>query len=331
MATAISVYSSGSAKVFAQENISVSRDLANIKLRTTPSEFIKKKKFAKVFGSKMAYFESGKGNPIVFLHGNPTSSFLWRNVIPHVEEFGRCIAPDLIGMGDSDKLAPSDASRYHFAEHYNYLEELLRKIGVEKNVILMVHDWGGSLGFEWASRNPEKVKGLVFMETFIVSQNAQNTPPQVSNWFKAFRTPEREKQILEENYFVEKVLLRQFPKMSDEDKAEYRRPFLEKGEARRPTIVFPRQVPLDGEPKDVHEKVSAHLEWMAKNDIPKLFIKGEPGGLIQGGRERICRAWKNITEVSVKGNHYLPEESPVEVGQAIAEWVEKLSKKVEKV
>lgn len=289
----------------------------------TPNEFRKKKKFAQVFGSKMAYYQTGKGNLIVFLHGNPTSSYLWRNVIPQVEKFGKCIAPDLIGMGDSDKLTPSDATRYYFAEHFKYLEELLKKIGVKKNVTLVLHDWGGSLGFEWASRNAEKVKGIVFMETFIVSQNAQNTPPQISGWFKNFHTPEREKEVLENNFFVENVLLRQFPQMSEADKAEYRRPFLGKGESRRPTIVFPRQVPLDGEPKDVHERVSAHLEWMAKNEIPKLFIKGEPGGLIQGGRERIVRNWKNVTEVSVKGNHFLPEESPGEIGQAIAGWIVK--------
>lgn len=289
----------------------------------TPVEFRKKKKFAQVFGSKMAYYQTGKGNPIVFLHGNPTSSYLWQNVIPHLEKFGKCLAPDLIGMGDSDKLTPSDATRYHFAEHYKYLDELLKKVGIKKNVTLVLHDWGGSLGFEWASRNAEKVKGIVFMETFIVSQNAQNTPPQMSGWFKNFHTPEREKEVLENNFFVEQILLRQFPQMSEADKAEYRRPFLEKGESRRPTIVFPRQVPLDGEPKEVHARVSAHLEWMAKNEIPKLFIKGEPGGLIQGGRERVCRAWKNITEVSVKGNHYLPEDSPNEIGEAISNWLKK--------
>lgn len=287
----------------------------------TPAEFRKKKKFAKVFGSKMAYHQTGKGNPIVFLHGNPTSSYLWRNVIPQVEKFGKCIAPDLIGMGDSDKLSPSDSTRYHFAEHYKYLEELLKKIGIKKNVTLVLHDWGGSLGFEWASRNAEKVKGIVFMETFIVSQTAQNTPPQISNWFKNFHTPKREIEVLENNFFVEQVLLRQFPQMREEDKAEYRRPFLEKGESRRPTISFPRQVPLDGEPKDVHERVSAHLEWMAKNEIPKLFIKGDPGSLISRGRENVCRAWKNVTEISVKGNHFLQEESPNEIGQAIANWM----------
>lgn len=291
-----------------------------------PAEFRRKKKFAKIAGSKMAYYETGRGAPIVFLHGNPTSSFLWRKVIPHVENRGRCLAPDLIGMGDSEKLAPSNASRYHFAEHYEYLEKLLKKIDVKKNVTLVLHDWGGSLGFEWAMNHAEKVKRIVFMETFVISQNAQNTPPPVSNWFKNFRTAEREKAVLEENFFVEQVFLRQFPNLSEAEKAEYRRPFAEKGEARRPTAVFPQQVPLDGEPRDVHERVSAHLEWMAANDIPKLFIKGEPGGLIRDGRERICRAWKNLTEVSVKGNHYLPEESPAEIGRAIADWFNEKNK-----
>lgn len=290
----------------------------------TPEEFRKKKKFSRVLGSRMAYYQTGKGDPIVFLHGNPTSSYLWRNVIPHVAKLGNCIAPDLIGMGDSDKLSPSNATSYRFSEHYRYLEELLRSIGVKKNVTLVLHDWGGSLGFEWASRNAAKVKGIVFMETFIVSQNAQNTPPQISGWFKNFHTPEREKEVLENNFFVEQVLLRQFPKMAEEDKAEYRRPFLRSGEDRRPTITFPREVPLDGEPKEVHDRVSDHLEWMSKNEIPKLFVKGEPGGLIQGGRERVCRAWRNLSEISVKGNHYLPEESPNEIGKGIANWMAKV-------
>lgn len=290
-------------------------------LPMTPEAFRKKKKFVQVFDSKMAYYQTGKGDPIIFLHGNPTSSYLWRNVIPHLEKFGKCIAPDLIGMGDSDKLTPSNATRYHFVEHYKYLEELFKKIGVKKNVTLVLHDWGGSLGFEWASRNADKVKRIAFMETFVVSQNLQNSAEQEMNWFKSFRTERVEKNVLEKNLFVENVLLGWFPNMPDTDKNEYRRPFAEAGESRRPTVSFPQQVPINGEPKEVHERVSAHLEWMSKNDIPKLFIKGEPGGLISRGRERECRAWKNVTEVSVKGNHYLPEESPKEIGEAIANWL----------
>lgn len=287
----------------------------------TPSEFRSKKKFVEVFGSQMAYYGRGKGDPIVFLHGNPTSSFLWRKVIPHLVGSGRCIAPDLIGMGDSSKLTPSNSSRYHFVEHYRYLEELLEKVGIKRNVTLVLHDWGGSLGFEWAMKHSDKVKRIAFMETFVVSQNLQNSAEQEMNWFRSFRTEKIEADILEKNLFVENVLLRQFPNMPESEKNEYRRPFSEAGESRRPTVSFPQQVPINGEPKEVHERVLVHLDWMSKNEIPKLFIKGEPGGLISRGREKVCRAWKNVTEVSVKGNHFLPEESPDEIGRAIANWL----------
>lgn len=287
----------------------------------TPSEFRSKKKFVEIFGSQMAYYDRGKGDPIVFLHGNPTSSFLWRKVIPHLVGSGRCIAPDLIGMGDSSKLTPSNSSRYHFVEHFRYLEELLKKIGIKRNVTLVLHDWGGSLGFEWAMKQSDKVKRIAFMETFVVSQNLQNSAEQEMSWFKTFRTEKIESDVLEKNLFVENVLLRQFPNMPETDKDEYRRPFSAAGESRRPTVSFPQQVPINGEPKEVHERVLVHLDWMSKNEIPKLFIKGEPGGLISRGREKVCRAWKNVTEVSVKGNHFLPEESPDEIGRAIANWL----------
>lgn len=282
------------------------------------------KRFISVLGRKMAYVEAGRGDPIVFLHGNPTSSYLWRNVIPAVEKQGRCIAPDLIGMGDSDKLTSGGQDRYSFAEHKKFLAELLDKLKVKKNVILVVHDWGGSLGFDWAMNNEKAVKGIVFMETFVVSQNSSNTPKEALDWFRFFRTDEGKTKVLDDNHFVEHVFLRQFPKMSEKDKAVYRKPFIKAGESRRPTLVFPQQVPIDGDPKDVHQAVSEHLEWMAKNDIPKLFVNGEPGALISRGREEGCRRWKNITETSVEGLHYLPEESPKEIGQAISEWLRKL-------
>ncbi len=292
-------------------------------LKPAPVDFTKKK-FADVFGNKMAYVETGKGDPIVFLHGNPTSSYLWRNIIPAVEKQGRCIAPDLIGMGDSDKLESSGEDRYHFAEHKKFLAELLSKLNVKKNVVLVVHDWGGSLGFDWAMNNENAVKGIVFMETFVVSQNSSNTPEATLNWFRSFRAEEGQKKVLEDNHFVEYVFLRQFPRMSDADKAVYRKPFLKAGESRRPTLVFPQQVPINGEPPDVHQEVISHLEWMAKTQIPILFINSEPGALISRGREEVCRGWKNITEKSVKGLHYLPEESPTEIGQEISEWIGKL-------
>ncbi len=283
------------------------------------------KQFIGVLGRKMAYVEAGRGDPIVFLHGNPTSSYLWRNVIPAVARYGRCIAPDLIGMGDSDKLKTGGDTRYHFAEHKKFLAELLNKLKVKRNVILVVHDWGGSLGFDWAMNNPNAVKGIVFMETFVVSENSSNTPKETLDWFRAFRTDEFKKKVLDDNHFVEHVFLRQFPDMSEADKAVYRKPFLKAGESRRPTLSFPRQVPIDGDPENVHETVLRHLDWMATTEIPKLFIKGDPGALISRGREEVCRKWKNVTEVEVKGRHYLPEESSTEIGRAISEWIRKIS------
>ncbi len=281
------------------------------------------KRFSRVHGRRMAYVQAGKGDPIVFLHGNPTSSYLWRNIIPAVAEHGRCIAPDLIGMGDSDKLDPSGPGRYSFDEHKRFLAGFLQDLKVRRNVTLVVHDWGGSLGFDWAMNNEKAIKGIVFMETFVVSQDSSNTPKETLDWFRAFRTDEFEKKVLEDNHFVEHVFLRQFPDMSETDKTVYRKPFLKAGESRRPTLTFPRHVPINGDPKDVHETVVRHLDWMAKNDIPKLFIKGEPGALISRGREEVCRKWRNITEVEVKGRHYLPEESPNEIGQAISGWMRK--------
>jgi len=280
------------------------------------------KKFARLGdGVQMAYRETGAGDPIVFLHGNPTSSHLWRNVIPHVSGLGRCIAPDLIGMGDSDKLQGSAPGVYSFAEHAGRLEELLDLIGVRENVTLVLHDWGGPLGFDWAARSPSRVKAIAFMETFVVSPNDDNTPGYSLEFFTRFRTPEAERAVLEENLFVEMVLLRQFPNMSDSDKEEYRRPFLQAGEARRPTLEWPRQVPINGVPHEVHEALTRSLTFMAQTPIPKLFIRGTPGGLINNGRESVCRAWPSVTERVVAGVHYLPEEQPHEIGQYIADWI----------
>lgn len=286
-----------------------------------PNTARRSKKFVRLSdGVQMAYRETGVGEPIVFLHGNPTSSHLWRNVIPHVSSLGRCIAPDLIGMGDSDKLPGSGPGVYSFAEHGRRLEELLDLIGVRENVTLVLHDWGGPLGFDWAARSPARVKAIAFMETFVVSPNDDNTPGYSMEFFTRFRTPEAERAVLQDNLFVEMVLLRQFPDMNDSDKAEYRRPFLEAGEGRRPTLEWPRQVPINGAPPEVHEALTRSLAFMAQTPIPKLFIRATPGGLINNGREAVCRAWPSVTERVVAGVHYLPEEQPHEIGQHIAEW-----------
>lgn len=289
-----------------------------------PEDFRKGKKLARVFGSTMAYYEVGAGPPVVFLHGNPTSSYLWRNVLPHVEGHGRLIAPDLIGMGDSAKLEQGGLARYRFSEQMRFLEELLRVLRVEGEVVLVLHDWGGSLGFEWAYRHANEVAAIAFMETFVVSQTAENTPDWVRAWYTSFREPEKEAAVLSDNAFVERVLLGQFPNMSEEDMGEYRRPFVEPGEGRRPTVTFAQQVPIDGEPREVDERVRAHLAWMASNGLPKLFVRGDPGALISGGREGVPRGWKNVEEVVVPGRHFLPEESPEAIGAALASWLRRV-------
>ena len=289
------------------------------------AEFRAAKRFVATEGGiRMAYFEAGRGEPIVFLHGNPTSSYVWRNVIPHLTGIGRCIAPDLIGMGDSDKLPDSGPGKYTFFEHSRRLDALLDATGVHRDVTLVVHDWGGPLGFHWAMRNEARVKAIAFMETFVASQNDANTPPFAIQFFSRFRTPEAELDVLANNTFVETVLLRQFPNMSEEDRAEYRRPFAQSGEARRPTLEWPRQVPINGDPADVHEATLRFLGFMSETQIPKLFIRADPGALILGGRERVPRTWPRVTEADVPGRHFVPEESPHEVGRIAAAWLSAL-------
>lgn len=286
------------------------------------------KKFKTIFGSRMAYVERGTGDPIVLLHGNPTSSHLWRNIIPHVKNLGRCIAPDLIGMGDSDKLTPRGPDRYSFVEHRKYLDKLLAELGVKKNAVLVIHDWGSALGFDWARRNERAVQGIAHMEAFVVAQTSQNTPAQALQFFRFFHTPGGERAVLEQNHFVENVLLKQFPQMSEADKAAYRKPFLTPGESRRPTLSWPRQVPIDGEPALTHEAFTQYLAWLKQSQIPKLFINAEPGGLVVGPRKNIPRSWPNTTEVSVAGRHFVQEESPEKIGAALAEWLKKLRGKL---
>ncbi len=285
------------------------------------SGFLAAKRFARVRGRRMAYAEMGAGSPILFVHGNPTSSYLWRNIIPRVAAHGRCIAPDLIGMGDSDKLANSGPGVYTFVEHCRHLDRFIAMVAANEDIVLVLHDWGGPLGFHWARRHPHRVRAIAFMETFVASQNSANTPAPMLEFFTNFLSPEAERDVLANNSFVENVLLRQFPDMSEEDKAEYRRPFAAPGEGRRPTLEWPRQVPINGEPEDVHRITLGYLEFMARTPIPKLFLRGEPGGLIRGGREAVPRAWSNITERVVIGRHFLPEDNPGAVAQHLVDWL----------
>ena len=279
------------------------------------------KKQVEVLGSKMAYVETGSGDPIVLLHGNPTSSYLWRNVIPHLEERWRCIAPDLIGMGDSDKLEPSGPDRYTFVEHRRYLGALLEALGVTENVTLVVHDWGAALGFDWANRHRGAMTGIAYMEAILTPLSWEQWPEAARGVFQGFRSPAGEAMVLENNVFVERVLpgsvLRE---LDDNEMQVYRRPFREPGESRRPTLTWPRQIPIEGEPAEVVEIVESYGEWLASSDLPKLFVNAEPGAILTGEQREFCRSWPNQQEVTVKGIHFIQEDSPEEIGQAVARW-----------
>jgi haloalkane dehalogenase len=280
------------------------------------------KKSVSVRGRRMAYVEVGEGDPIVFLHGNPTSSYLWRNVIPHLAACGRCIAPDLIGMGDSEKLDDSGPGRYRFVEHREYLDGLLAALGVGDRVVLVLHDWGSALGFDWANRHRSAVRGIAYMEAIVKPLTWDEWPPPVKPVFQALRSPAGEKMILEQNVFVEQILpgavLRP---LSEAEMAVYRRPFAAPGEGRRPTLSWPREIPVDGEPADVVEIVRSYGEWLATAAVPKLFVDAEPGAILRGAARQLCRSWPNQTEVRVKGVHFVQEDSPDEIGRAVAEWL----------
>lgn len=284
------------------------------------------KKFKTVNGRKMAYIEEGTGDPIVFLHGNPTSSYLWRNVMPHLEGKGRLIAPDLIGMGDSEKLENSGPDSYRFVEHREYLDALLEALDVTKNVTLVIHDWGSGLGFDWANRHRDAVKGIAYMEAIVKSMQWDDWPEAARKIFEGFRSPAGEGMVLENNVFVENMLpgsvLR---KLTDEEMDVYRKPYLEKGEGRRATLTWPRQIPVGGEPKDVIEIVDNYGKWLTESDIPKLFINADPGAILIGNQREFARSFPNQTELTVKGNHFMQEDSPDEIGEAIADWLAKIS------
>ncbi len=280
------------------------------------------KRSVSVRGKRMAYVEVGEGHPIVFLHGNPTSSYLWRNVIPHLAPRGRCIAPDLIGMGDSEKLDDSGPGRYRFVEHREYLDGLLAALGVTDRVVLVVHDWGSALGFDWANRHRKAVRGIAYMEAIVKPLTWDEWPPPVKPVFQALRSPAGEKMILEQNVFVEQILpgavLRP---LSDAEMAVYRRPFAVPGESRRPTLSWPREIPVEGQPADVVEIVRSYGEWLSTAAVPKLFVDAEPGAILRGAARELCRSWPRQTEVRVKGVHFVQEDSPDEIGRAIAEWL----------
>jgi len=280
------------------------------------------KSFVEVNGKRMAFVEMGEGDPIVFLHGNPTSSYLWRNIMPALAGLGRCIAPDLIGMGDSDKLENSGPDRYRFVEHRDYLDGFLKAVGVTGKVILVVHDWGSALGFDWANRHRGRVQGIAYMEAIVRPLAWDEFNRDARPVFEGFRSEKGEAMVLEKNIFIERVLPGSVLRgLTEEEMAVYRRPFAEPGEARRPTLTWPRQIPLDGDPADVTAIVADYAAWMAGNDVPKLFIDAEPGAILIGAQRDFCRGWKNQTQVTVKGSHFIQEDSPGEIASALKDWV----------
>ena len=278
--------------------------------------------FAEVNGKRIAYLEAGAGDPIVLLHGNPTSSYLWRNIIPELEGSGRVIAPDLIGQGDSGKLPAEDGpDRYSFQVAYDYLDGLLRQIGADQQVTLVIHDWGSGLGFHWARLNPEAMRGIAYMEAIVTPMTWDDWPESARGIFQGFRSSKGEDLILERNMFVEAVLPSSIMRdLSENEMAAYRAPF-DTRDHRQPTLNWPRQIPIDGEPPHMVELVEAYGAFMASSAIPKLFINAEPGSILVGKQREFCRSWPNQTEVTVKGLHFLQEDSPTEIGQAVAAWL----------
>lgn len=289
------------------------------------AEWRARKKTATVLGADMAYLELGEGDPIVLLHGNPTSSFLWRDVVPHLESLGRCLLPDLMGMGDSDKLQDSGPGRYRFVEHRRYLDALLEMLGVEDRVTLVVHDWGSALGFDWAHRHPDRVRGVAYMEAIVTPLTWEDWPEPARRMFQGLRSPAGEEMILDKNVFVENILPGSILRtLTDDEMDEYRRPFAEPGEGRRPTITWPREIPIGGEPADVHEIVSGYSRWLAMADLPKLFVNADPGAILTGRQRELCRSWPNQEEVTAAGIHFLQEDSGEAIGRAVADWLERI-------
>ncbi len=282
------------------------------------------KRFVKIAGCSLAYQDFGIGAPMVFLHGNPTSSFLWRNITAPLSSHYRCIAPDLIGMGDSEKLVPSGPDRYSFFEHRTFVEGFMEALHLDEPVVLVLHDWGSALGFDWASRHPERVRGIAYMEAIVGICSWNDFPPPARTLFQALRSADGERLILEENTFVEKILpgsiMRQ---LTPEEHDEYRRPFREPGESRRPTLSWPRQLPIEGEPAAFCDEVRRYAAFLAESPLPKLFVNAEPGRLLTGELREACRRWPNQTEVSVRGLHFIQEDSPREIAAAIEAWARK--------
>ncbi len=273
----------------------------------------------------MSYIDEGEGDAIVFQHGNPTSSYLWRNVMPYLEGQGRLIACDLIGMGDSEKLPNSGPNSYSYFEHRDFLFALLEELNIGKNVVFVIHDWGSALGFDWSFLNQERVQGIAYMEGMVKPVTWDEWPENATKVFQGFRSEAGESMVLDKNIFVEKVLPSSIIReLTNEEMNEYRRPFLNVGEDRRPTLSWPRQIPIEGEPKEVVKVVENYSNWLSSSDLPKLFINADPGSILTGKQREFCRSWPNQEEVTVKGTHFIQEDSPNEIGKAVSSFVSHL-------
>lgn len=280
------------------------------------------KRFLDVNGLRMAYVEMGEGPPIVFQHGNPTSSYLWRNIMPILAPLGRCIAVDLVGMGDSGKLPQSGPDAYRYTDQRDYLFAAWEQLGVIDDVTLVLHDWGTALGFDWAAQHAGNVKGIAYMEGIVCPVTWSDWPEAARDIFKAFRSEAGESMVLDKNLFVERVLPGSIMRrMTDKEMAVYRRPFENPGEDRRPTLTWPRQIPIDGEPQDVHDIVAGYGQWLATTETPKLFINAAPGAILTGQQREFCRGFRNQKEVTVPGIHFIQEDSPAEIAAAIYNWL----------
>lgn len=285
-------------------------------------EWRDRKQYTEVLGKRMAHVESGQGDPILFLHGNPASSYLWRDVMAAMEGAGRLLAPDLIGMGDSDKLDNPGPCAYRFADHRAYLDAWIDAVIPEGKVTLVIHDWGSALGFHWARRNPRRLRGIAYMEAIVRPMAWDEWPEPIRPLFQAMRSEAGEAMILEKNIFVERILPGSILRQLDEaEMAEYRRPFLNPGEDRRPTLTWPRQIPLGGEPADVVEIVAAYSGWLAGSQVPKLFIDADPGAILTGPMRETARSFANQTVAQVQGRHFIQEDSGAEIGRLISKWI----------
>jgi len=284
------------------------------------------KQFTTVNGRRLAHIEMGQGAPIVLLHGNPTSSYLWRDVMPALVGLGRVVAPDLIGHGDSDKLPVGLGSgRYTLEGTYDLLAGQLAALIGEQRVTLVLHDWGSALGFHWARLHPQQVRGIAYMEAIVMALPSWNDwPEKARGVFQGFRSAKGEDLVLKRNLFIEGVLPSSIlRKLSDEEMAAYRAPFANE-EDRQPMLNWPRQIPIAGEPPNVVALVQQYAEWLNTSSVPKLFVNAEPGSILVGAQREFCRSWPNQQEVTVPGLHFIQEDSGAAIGQAVAAWLSRI-------